>query len=195
MSRSAFPMAVSSVSPGSTQEATTYQVDPAHSVVEFAVKHMMFSTVKGYFRKVSGEIVFDEVDPARSSVTASAEAASVDTGDPNRDNHLRSADFFDAEHFPTLTFVSKRVERQHDDTYRVVGDLTIRGITHEVAFEGTYLGKGTDPWGNTRVGFTATTSINRKDWNLTWNAPLEAGGVLVSDQVRINIDVQAVKKS
>lgn len=189
-------MAVSSVSPSGTQKAATYQVDPAHSAVEFAVKHMMFSTVKGYFRKIGGEIVFDQADPTQTSVTATAEAASVDTGDVNRDNHLRSADFFDAEHYPTLSFVSKRVEPHgREGTYRVIGDLTIRGVTREVAFEGTYEGTGTDPWGGTRVGFSATTTINRKDWGLNWNAPLEAGGVLVSDQVRINIDVQAVKKS
>lgn len=190
------PTSPSSAQTQSTGNAVTYQIDPAHSVVEFSVKHMMFSTVKGKFTSVAGEIVFDEGNPAASSVSATADAASVTTGDQNRDNHLRSADFFDAESHPTLSLVSKSIEpTNHQGTYRVVGDLTMHGVTREVVLEAAHLGTGTDPWGGTRAGFTATTTINRKDWDLNWNAPLEAGGVLVSDQVKITLDVEAVKKS
>jgi polyisoprenoid-binding protein YceI len=189
-------MASSPTTPSRTSSGTaTYQIDPSHSVAEFVVKHLMFSTVKGRFSKVSGEIKLDEADPTNSSVSAEADVASVDTGDPKRDGHLRSPDFFEAEKYPALTFISRRVERAgNGDTYRVVGDLTIRDVTREVTFDTTYLGQGTDPWGGTRVGFSATTTINRKDFGLNWNAPLEAGGVLVSDQVRINLEVQAVKQ-
>ncbi|MGH2459464.1 MAG: YceI family protein [Chloroflexota bacterium] len=174
----------------------TYQIDPAHSVVEFSVKHMMFSTVKGTFTGVAGEIVFDPENPAASSVRATADVASVTTGDKNRDNHLRSPDFFDAASHPTLTLVSKSVEpTNHQGTYHVVADLTMHGVTKEIALEASHLGTGTDPWGGTRAGFTATTTINRKDWGLNYNAPLEAGGVLVSDQVKISLDVESVKQS
>lgn len=185
----------STTTSGTTTETATYEIDPAHSFVEFSVRHMMFSTAKGRFPKIGGEVVFDEADPTRSSVGATVDVASVSTGDPNRDGHLRSADFFDAENHPTLSFTSKRIEPTgREGTYRVIGDLTIRGVTHEVPFEATYLGKGVNPWGKTVAGFTATATITRKDWGLNWNAPLEAGGVLVSDQVKMNIDIQAVKK-
>lgn len=190
-------MASSSATAGREAVGTsTYRIDPAHSVVEFAVKHMMFSTVKGRFSRVNGEIQLDENDLTKSSVAATVDVASVDTGDPNRDTHLRSPDFFDVENHPTLSFRSRSVEPLgQTGTYRVVGDLTIRGVTREVAFEASYLGKGTDPWGGTRIGITATATINRKDFGLNWNAALEAGGVLVSDQVRMNLDIQAVKSA
>ena len=173
----------------------TYRVDPAHTTVEFAARHMMFATVKGRFGAVQGEIVYDEAAPTRSSVVASAEVASVDTRESNRDAHLRSADFFDAERFPKITFQSRRVEPLGEGQYRVVGDLTIRGVTHEVAFEGAYLGKGIDPWGGTRVGFSATATLNRKDFGLNWNVALEAGGWLVGDQVKLSLEVEAVRES
>lgn len=174
----------------------TYTIDPAHSVVEFTVKHMMFSNVKGRFTRVNGEILFDEADPTRSSVTATVDAASVDTGDPNRDAHLRSPDFFDVERYPVLTFQSKRIEPTgREGEYRIVGDLTIRDQTREVVLDTTFLGEGRDPWGNRRIGFSATTTVNRKDFGLHWNTPLETGGVLVGDWVKINLEIQAVQKA
>lgn len=186
----------SSTQPQQTGGAATYQIDPAHSVVEFSVKHMMFSTVKGKFAQVAGEIVFDPNHPTASSVNATADTASVTTGDQNRDNHLRSPDFFDAEKYPALSFVSTSIRPAgKEDAYHVVGNLTMHGVTKEVVFEASHLGTGKDPWGGTRAGFTATTTINRKDWGLNWNAPLEAGGVLVSDHVKITLDIEAVKKS
>jgi len=181
-----------------TTEAGTaiFQIDPSHTVVEFAVKHMMFSTVKGHFAKVSGEIVYDAVDPTQSSVSASIDAASVETRDTRRDAHLRSPDFFDVEKYPTITFTSKRIEPAGEEgSYRIVGDLTIHGVTNEVTLNASHLGEGKDPWGGIRAGFNATTTINRKDYGLHYNAPLEAGGVMVGDQVKISLDVEAVKKS
>lgn len=189
--------ASASSSPASTPEGVvTYQIDPTHSVVEFGVKHMMFSTVKGRFAAVAGEIQLDEANPTRSAVTAEIETASVDTRDANRDGHLRSPDFFDADNSPKITFASRSVEpTPQEGQYRIVGDLTIRNVTREVQLDAAFLGKGTDPWGGTRIGLTATTAINRKDYGLNWNAALESGGVLVSDQVKINLEIQAVKKS
>jgi len=181
---------------GPPSGVATYQIDSSHSLAEFAVKHMMFSTVKGRFASVSGEIAFDEADPTRSSVVARADVASVDTGDPKRDGHLVSPDFFGAENHPTLTFVSTRVEpHQRAGTYRIVGDLTMRGVTREGAFEAAYVGNGVDPWGGLRAGFTAAATINRKDFGLNFNVPLEGGGVLVSDQVKISLEIEAVKQS
>jgi polyisoprenoid-binding protein YceI len=171
--------------------ASTWAIDPAHSVVELAVKHMMFSTVKGRFRNVAGSIVLDEADPGASSVTAVIDAASIDTGEAQRDGHLRSGDFLDVERFPTMTFRSTGVVPRGHNQFVVVGDLTIRDVTQEVALEAELAGKGTDPWGGQRAGFTASTTINRKELGLTWNQALEAGGVLVSDQVKITLDIQA----
>lgn len=138
-----------------------YEIDQAHSHMEFGVKHMMFATVKGRFGKVVGEIQFDETDPVRSSVSATAEVASVTTGDPQRDGHLLSPDFFDAERFPVISFKSKRMERSGGEgEYKIIGDLTIRDVTKEVVLDAAYLGQGPDPWGGTRAGFNATTTVN-----------------------------------
>ena len=171
--------------------ATTWQIDPKHSVVEFAVKHMMFSTVKGRFGEVGGTIVYDENDPARSRVEVEIDAASIDTGEPQRDEHLRSADFFEVEKYPTITFRGTRVEPLSSDRLRVVGDLTMHGVTREVALEASFLGSGTNPWGQRVAGFSATGELNRKDFGLNWNAALEAGGVLVGEKIRINLEVEA----
>ena len=171
--------------------AATWAIDSSHSVVELAVKHMMFSTVKGRFASVSGTIVLDETNLAASSVTAEIEATSIDTGEPQRDGHLRSADFLDVESFPTITFRSTDIVPQGRGRFIVVGDLTIRGVTQEVSLEAELVGKGADPWGGQRAGFAATTAINRKEFGLTWNQALETGGVLVSDQVKINLEIQA----
>jgi polyisoprenoid-binding protein YceI len=174
-----------------TAAVTTWAIDPAHSVVELAVKHMMFSTVKGRFASVAGTIVLDETDRAASSVSAEIDAASIDTGEPQRDGHLRSADFLDVEHFSTITFRSTAVVPRGGSRFILVGDLTIRGVTREAAFEAELVGKGTDPWGGQRIGFAATTTLNRKEFGLTWNQALEAGGVLVSDQIKVSLEIQA----
>ncbi|HWR15015.1 MAG TPA: YceI family protein [Terriglobales bacterium] len=173
--------------------ATTWNIDPVHSVAEFKVKHMMISNVKGQFTGVSGVLKLDEADITRSSIEASIDAASINTREPQRDAHLKSTDFFDVEKFPTLTFKSTRVSRK-DDELAVEGDLTIHGVTRRVVFEvegPTTPGK--DPRGNTRIGLSATTKINRKDYGLTWNAALETGGILVGEDVTITLDVEFVK--
>ncbi|MCU1254880.1 MAG: YceI [Candidatus Angelobacter sp.] len=176
------------------QTTTTWNIDPVHSVAEFKVKHMMISNVKGQFAIVTGILSLDEGDVTRSRVEASLDAASVNTRDAQRDAHLKSADFFDVEKFPTLSFKSTRVSRTGDGELAVGGDLTIRGITRAVVFnvEGP-TAPGKDPWGNTRVGLSATTKVNRKDFGLTWNAALETGGILVGDEVTITLDVQFLK--
>jgi polyisoprenoid-binding protein YceI len=173
---------------------TTWNIDPAHSVAEFKVKHMMIANVKGQFSKVSGALVLDESDLANSRIEASIEATSVHTRDEQRDAHLKSADFFDVENFPTLTFKSKGISIVKDGELSVEGDLTIRGVTRKVRFavEGP-TPPTKDPWGNTRVAISASTKINRKDFGLTWNAALETGGILVGDEVTITLDVEFVK--
>ncbi|HEX7295540.1 MAG TPA: YceI family protein [Pyrinomonadaceae bacterium] len=173
---------------------TTWNIDPVHTHVEFKVRHMMITNVKGQFKSVTGVVTLDENDITRSHVEASIDAASIDTGEPDRDKHLKSADFLDVEKFPTLTFASTRVTRVGSGELEVEGDLTIHGVTRKVTFsvEGP-TPPGKDPWGNMRIGFSATTKINRKDFGLTWNAALETGGILVGDEVTITLDVEAVK--
>jgi polyisoprenoid-binding protein YceI len=176
-----------------TTTATTWTLDPAHTLVEFSAKHMMFTTVKGRFSGVSGTIVEVANDSARSSVDVEIDAGSITTGDIQRDAHLKSGDFLDVENYPKVTFKSRRVEGMRE-RFRILGDLTIRGVTREVELEAEYHGTATNPWGKTVVGFTASTEINRQDFGLTWNVALEAGGVLVSDRVKITLEVQAVKQ-
>ena len=183
-----------SVSTASPATQATWAIDPAHSLVEFGVKHMMFTTVKGRFATVSGTIVTHDANPATASVRAEIAAASIDTREAQRDAHLCSPDFLDAERYPTLTFRSTQVAPRGRGRYVVTGDLTIRGVTREVSLEVELTGRGTDPWGNERVGFTATTAINRKDFGLTWNQALEAGGVLVGDEVKVFLEVQATRQ-
>ncbi|HEX6939030.1 MAG TPA: YceI family protein [Longimicrobiales bacterium] len=176
---------------------TTWRIDPAHSSVEFSVKHLMFTTVRGRFKKLEGTIVVDEEHTENSSVEVEIDASSIDTGEPDRDAHLRSADFLDVETHPTIAFRSKRVEGAHakpGDRFRVIGDLTIRDTTMEVALDATFEGVGQDPWGGERAGFSATTEIDRRDWGLRWNQALETGGVLVGNNVRIEIEAQVVKQ-
>ncbi|MDQ3809689.1 MAG: YceI family protein [Chloroflexota bacterium] len=175
-----------------TAVRSTWQIDPAHSLVEFSVRHMMVSTVKGRFTSVRGTITDVADDPTLSSVDIEIDAASLTTNDESRDAHLRSADFFDADRFPTITFDSTRVEGTRDE-FTVTGNLSMRGVTREVTLQVTFNGVGTNPWGKTVAGFTAETRINRKDWGLNWNVGLEAGGVLVSDQVKISIEIEAIK--
>ncbi len=173
----------------------SWSIDPAHSVVGFSVRHMMVSRVRGRFGKFEGTFNLDEEHPERSSVEFTVYVDSIDTGVPARDEHLRSADFFDAANFPTITFRSTAVKRVGPNAYRVKGDLTIRGTTRPVELEVTDEGRNKDPWGNLRWGFSARTAINRKDFGLTWNVPLEAGGWLVGDQVNIEIELEAVKQA
>lgn len=178
-------------------DRTTWQIDPAHSSVEFAVKHMMFTTVRGRFKDVKGTIEADEQNPDRSSVNVEIAAASIDTGADDRDTHLRSADFLDVENHPTLTFRSKRTEgaaAKEGDRFKIVGDLTIRGQSIEVTLDCEFEGTGTDPWGGTRAGARARATIDRRDWGLKWNQALETGGILVANEVRLEIEVQAVKQ-
>jgi len=173
---------------------STWNLDPVHSVAEFKVKHMMISNVKGQFANVTGVLTLDESDPTNSGIEASIEAASVNTRDAQRDTHLKSEDFFHAERFPKLSFKSTRITRTGNGELAVARDLTIRGVTRNVVFtvEGP-TPPAKDPWGNTRLGLSATTKINRKDFGLTWNAALEAGSILVGDDVTITLDVQFVK--
>jgi len=180
--------------PQTATGVTTWNIDPVHSVAEFKVKHMMISNVKGQFTRVQGELNLDENDLTKSSIEASIDAASIHTRDEQRDGHLKSADFFDVEKFPTLSFKSTRVSKTGDGEVDVTGDLTIHGVTRRVVFrvEGpTEAGK--DPWGHIRRGLSATTKINRKEFGLTWNSTLETGGILVGDDVTITLDVQFVK--
>ena len=173
---------------------TTWNIDPAHSAAEFKVKHMMISNVKGQFAKVTGVLSLDEVELGNSRVEALIEAASIETRDAQRDAHLKSADFFDVEKFPTLSFKSSRVSLVRDGELAAEGDLTIRGVTRKVVFSVEGPTPPTkDPWGNTRVAVSATTKINRKDFGLTWNAALETGGILVGDEVTIALDAEFIK--
>jgi polyisoprenoid-binding protein YceI len=171
---------------------TTWNIDATHSTIGFAIRHMVFSKVRGRFLKYTGAIRLDDGDLAKSWVEVAIDAASIDTGTAQRDNHLRSADFFDVEKFPELRFRSTRVEDVGGGRLRVIGELTIRDTTREVALDAEPAGRGVDPWGNERIGFVAKTSIDRKDFGLAWNQLLEAGGVLVGDRVDIELDVQAV---
>jgi len=168
-----------------------WNVDNAHSSVKFTVRHMVFAKVHGRFARWSAAVELDESDWTRSKVSATIEAASIDTGEAQRDGHLRSPDFLDAEKFPTLTFESKKIEKAGGDKYRMTGPLTIHGVTHDVTLDVEFLGSGKDPWGNERAGFLGKVAIERKQWGLNWNQALEAGGVLVADKVEIELDLQA----
>jgi len=176
-----------------TTGTTTWNLDPAHATVGFAVKHLMISTVRGHFNDISGTVVVDEANLAGAKIEVTIAAASIDTRVEQRDAHLRSPDFFDAERFPTITFRSTRLERGGAADFRLIGELTIRGVTREVALDVTDEGRGTDPWGGTRAAFSLRGKINRADFGLTWNQALEAGGVLVSDEVKIEAEVQFVR--
>ncbi len=172
---------------------TTWNIDASHSIAEFSVKHMMVSTAKGRFADFEAELQIDEERPLLSSVRASIHVASIDTKEPTRDEHLRSDDFFNAEKFPKILFVSTRVERVDTDNYRVIGDLTIRDVTKEVVLDTEFGGQVADPWGNQRAGFTATTQVSRKEFGLNWNGLLETGGVLVGDKVKITLHIEAIR--
>ena len=172
-----------------------WKIDPAHTEINFTVRHMMISNVRGQFEKFDGEVNFDEANPAKSSVDVKIMADSINTKEPQRDGHLRSPDFFNAEKFPYLEFKSKKVEVIDPNHGRIAGDLTIRGVTHEVVLNTEYAGMARSPYGTTSAGFTATTTINRKDWGLEWNVALETGGFLVGDEVKINIEAEIVRQN
>ena len=172
-----------------------WNIDPSHSAVQFTVRHLVISKVRGTFERWQGTIDFDPSQPEASKVSVRIEAASIDTHEPNRDQHLRSADFFDVENYPAITFESRKVERRGKDRYRVLGDLTMHGVTRPVELDAEYLGAGKDPWGHERVGFFAKTALNRKEFGLNWNQLLEGGGVVVSEQVEISLDVQAIAQA
>jgi polyisoprenoid-binding protein YceI len=173
-----------------------WSLDPAHTLVEFEARHMMITKVRGRFSDVAGELVVDEENPGNSRVEVDIDARSIDTRSDDRDTHLRSEDFLNVEQHPRITFRSKRVEGAHaepGDEFRVVGDLTIRDQTREVVLDCRFEGQGTDPWGGERAGFNARTKIDRRDWGLTWNQALETGGLLVSNNLTIELEVQAVR--
>jgi len=176
-----------------TDMTTPWDIDVTHSAIHFHVRHMVISKVHGRFARWSGAVELDLADPTRSVVNVAIEAASIDTQVVDRDNHLRSADFLDVAAHPQLTFASRRIEKAGAG-YRVTGDLTIRGATREVVLEAEFAGTGKDPWGNERAGFSAKTSLDRREFGLTWNAALEAGGVLVGEKVEISIELEAVKR-
>jgi polyisoprenoid-binding protein YceI len=173
-----------------------WEIDPAHSSAQFSVRHLMISNVKGEFTKVSGRINFDPENPEQASVEASVDVNSVTTREPDRDAHLKSPDFFDVAHYPTMAFKSKRVVKDSEGNLQLVGSLTIHGVTRETAFalEGPTAAVK-DPWGNVRRGVSASAKINRKDFGLTWNAALETGGVLVGDEVKITLDTELVQNA
>lgn len=175
---------------------STWIIDPAHSSVEFSVRHMMVTTVRGSFGEFSGRIEFDPERPEQASVEAVIQAASINTGTADRDAHLRSADFFDVEQFPTLTFKSTRVEAQDSTQAKIHGELTMHGVTQPVTLDVQFLGEQKNPFtGTATVGFEASTAVNRENFGLTWNQALESGGVLVSKEVKISLDVQAVPEA
>ena len=176
-------------------ETNTWTLDTAHSGIGFAIRHMVVAKVRGRFGGWTGTVKLDEQDLTRSEVDVQIDANSIDTGNAQRDTHLRSADFLDVEQFPTLRFQSTRVENAGAERFRVVGKLTLHGVTREVALDVERGGQGKDPWGNQRAGFAATTSILRRDFGLTWNQALETGGLLVADRVDIELDVQAVQSA
>ena len=176
---------ISDLTPG------TWNVDTSHSSVGFSVRHLMVSKVRGRFGAFSGVVTISP-SPLESSLEANIDLGSIDTSDVARDEHLRGADFFDVEHFPTMTLKSTKIVEKDGD-YELTGDLTIKGVTRPVTFELEFEGIGQDPWGATKAGFSAETEINRKEWGLEWNVALEAGGVLVGEKVKIQLDVQLVK--
>ena len=175
--------------------ADSWKIDPVHTTVEFKIRHLMVSWVKGVFTDVMGTAQIDDVNPANSSVTVQIATASIDTNNQKRDDHLRSPDFFDVATFPAMSFVSNKVVVANGVPIKIVGNLSIRDVTREVELEvEDFSGVVTDPWGNTKRGASATTKINRRDYGLTWNKALEAGGVVVGDEVRISLEVELNKE-
>jgi polyisoprenoid-binding protein YceI len=177
------------------RSASTWDFDPAHSSLGFTVRHLVISRVRGRFARWAGTLVLDDAQPERSRVEMRAETASIDTHEPQRDAHLRSADFFDSDRYPVITFTSTHIEKAGEQRYQVTGDLTIAGVTRPVRLEVEALGRTRDPWGSERTGFSGRTAIDRRDFGLVWNQALETGGVVVGDKVEIEIEVEAIKRA
>ncbi|MFE4867627.1 YceI family protein [Streptomyces sp. NPDC056682] len=181
------------VDPALAALSGTYTIDPSHSSIGFTVRHAMVTNVRGSFADHEGTLILDGTNPATSAASIDVRIASVDTGIADRDDHLRSADFFDAEQFPLMSFRSTEAQELGGDKYRMVGDLTIKGVTRPLAIDLEFNGTATDPYGNQRIGFEGSAEILRSDWGLTWNAALETGGVVVSDKVKLTFDISAIK--
>jgi polyisoprenoid-binding protein YceI len=173
--------------------AERWNIDPAHSHVEFSVRHLMISTVKGTFKDVAGTVVADESDLSAVSIDVTIQVASIDTRQPDRDTHLKSPDFFDAAKYPTITYKGTHIKGDHMSEFQLHGNLTMHGVTKPVALDVTAEGRGKDPWGNERIGYSASGKIDRRDFGLTWNQALETGGVAVGHEVKIHIDLEIVK--
>jgi polyisoprenoid-binding protein YceI len=178
-----------------SQLTGTYTIDPSHSSLTFVARHAMVTKVRGGFNEFAGSFTVDADDPGSASAEVTIEAASIDTRNADRDGHLKSNDFFAMEQYPQLTFRTTKVEPKSHSEFHVTGDLTIRGVTKEVAFDLDYTGAVTDPWGNLRVGFEGRTEVNRKEWGLNWNTPLDTGGVLVSEKVILEFEISATKNA
>jgi polyisoprenoid-binding protein YceI len=172
-----------------------YDLDPAHSRLGFAAKHAMVATVRGQFKVWNGVVHLDEENPANSHAELEIDATSVNTGNEDRDNHIKTGDFFDVASYPKIVFKSTAAEKVDDDTYRLTGDLTINDVTNPVAVDFEYTGSSIDPWGGFRVGFEGRATVNRRDWGLQWNVGLDKGGVLVSEKVKLEFDIAAVKRA
>ncbi|HZH02488.1 MAG TPA: YceI family protein [Myxococcaceae bacterium] len=196
MKRSALSAAlIAPMAFGTAALGAVYDIDTTHSTVQFTVKHLMVTNVKGEFSKFRGTVDIDEKDPTKSKAETVIETASVDTREPKRDEHLRSPDFFDAAKNPEMTFRSKSIRKAGTNKYKVTGDLTLKGVTKEVVLDAEMPAREVkDPYGNLKRGLTAATKINRKDFGLTWNAPVEAGGVVVGDEVMINLDLELTRR-
>lgn len=173
----------------------TWDIDPSHTRLGFAARHAMVATVRGGFNVFSGHIVIDSANPEKSTAEVEIDAASISTGNDQRDGHLRSGDFLDVENFPTLTFRSSGAEKVDEDEYKMHGELVVKGVAKPVTLDLEFQGSSPDPFGNTRAGFEGKTTINRKDWGLTWNVAIEGGGILVGDKVKIELDVSAIKRA
>ncbi len=187
--------AATAVDPALAALSSTYTIDPAHSSIGFTVRHAMVTNVRGSFTEHEGTLTLDGANPAASTASLDVKIASIDTGIADRDAHLRSGDFFDAEQFPLMTFRSTGAQQLGGDKYRITGDLTIKDVTRPLAIDLEFNGTATDPYGNQRVGFEGGAEILRSDWGLTWNAALETGGVMVSDKVRLTFDISAIKSA
>ncbi|MFI9625681.1 YceI family protein [Streptomyces sp. NPDC052042] len=190
---SATAVATTAVDPALAALTGEYTIDPAHSSIGFTVRHAMVTNVRGAFGEYEGKLDLNGHDPAHSSASIDVKIASIDTGIADRDGHLVSADFFDVEKFPLMTFRSTRAEQLGGDTYRITGDLTIKDVTRPLSIDLEFNGSATDVYCNERVGFEGSADILRSDWGLTWNAALETGGVMVSDKVKLNFDISAIK--
>src|SRR3954467_7601824 len=177
-----------------TNETSTWQLDASHSSIGFAVKHLMIATVKGSFGGYDASFAGKESDLQKATVSVSIDAKTINTGNEQRDGHLRSGDFFETDKYPTITFTGKRIDGNPFGDFKIIGDLTMHGVTKEVVLDATFEGRAKDPWGNSRLGYTASGKLRRSDFGLSWNQALETGGVVVSDEVKISVEASFVQK-